>query len=374
MHSSQMDSVNVIIIGAGAAGMMCAIEAWKRGRRVLVLDHTTKAGSKILISGGGRCNFTNTTITPATFVSQNRHFCKSALSRFTSADFVRMVEAHGIAYQERTHGQLFCAESAKRIVDLLTTECRKFGVTFQFSTKILSLKKEGGLFLVNTDKGELTATSVVIATGGLSYPKVGATGFGYQIAKQFGLEVIPTAPALDGFIFPRTIQDQLRGLAGVSADSLVTCDGGSFRENILFTHHGISGPAVLQASLYWDSGKPIVIDLLPDLDIAAWFLQKKKEGSRTAPKNLLAGFLTKTLSERFTELYWTHKTSVLSQIPDQVLKGFAFQLKNWTIVPERTVGYQKAEVTRGGVSTDELSSKTMESKKEPGLYFIGEVC
>ncbi len=380
----EINSVDVLIIGAGAAGMMCAIEAGKRGRRTLVLDHSDKIGKKILISGGGRCNFTNMKVTSEAFFSKNSHFCKSALSRFTSADFIRLIESHQIAYYEKKLGQLFCTTSARQIVDLLTTECERVGVEFQLSTKVLSidvvrspqpfgLRDDKVHFHIITEQGVLEAASVVIATGGLSLPKVGATDFGYRMAKQFGLDIVETAPALDGFIFPKTLQESLQGLAGVSVDARVTCDGISFRENILFTHQGLSGPAALQASLYWRPKSPIVIDLLPDHDMAEWFLEKKKEGSRAEVKSLLATFLTKSFSERLTELYLPHKNSPLSQIPDQELKDFSFRLKSWTIIPERTVGYQKAEVTRGGVSTEELSSKTMESKKVPGLYFIGEV-
>lgn len=364
---------DVIVIGAGAAGMMCALEAGRRGRRVLVLDRADKVGKKILISGGGRCNFTNTYITPAAFVSQNPHFCKSALSRFTAADFIRLVEAHGIAYHEKKLGQLFCDASARQIVDLLLTECRQAGVEFQLSTTVRSLEKASGLFQISTDQGDLGAASVVIATGGLSLPKVGATDFGYRVARQFGLEIVATAPALDGFVFPKRLQEDFPGLAGVSVAVRVTCGGVSFLENILFTHHGLSGPAALQASLYWQTKGPVVIDLLPDNDLSAWLLEKKRSGSRVLVKNLLAEFFVKNLAERLTELYLPHPETPLVQVPDQALKDFSRRLKHWEFIPERTVGYQRAEVTRGGVSTNELSSKTLEAKKVPGLYFVGEV-
>ena len=368
-----MKNYDVIIIGAGAAGMMCAIEAGKRGRRVLLLDHSEKIGRKILISGGGRCNFTNTGVTAAAFVSENPHFCKSALSRFTASDFIRMVEGHRIAYHEKKLGQLFCDVSAKQIVDLLVTECEKAGVTIRLSTEILSLVKEGEAFLLKTQQGYFTATSTVVATGGLSMPQVGASSLGYRLAQQFGLKIVPTAPALDGFILPDELKKTLKSLSGNSIDTRVTCKGISFRENILFTHFGLSGPAMLQASLYWRPGEALFLDLLPDLDAAAWLLEKKKEGCKMEMKNLLTAYFPKSFAEQFTELYFPQKKTPLIEIADKALREFAVLLKNWKITPTETVGYDKAEVTRGGVSTDELSSKTMESKKILGLYFIGEV-
>ncbi len=352
---------------------MCAIEAGKRGRRVGLLDHASKIGQKILISGGGRCNFTNRQVHAAAYVSENPHFCKSALSRFTPADFIRCVEEHGIAYREKKLGQLFCVHSAREIVNLLATECRKAGVTLHLSTEIQSLRKEEEHFTMMTRQGGFAATSLVVATGGLSLPKTGASDLGYRIAGQFGLKMVPTAPALDGFVFSKSLQKDLTGLAGISVSSQITCNGRSFRENILLTHHGLSGPAALQASLYWKPGLMIEIDLLPEHDIARHFLSKKRGGSRMEMATLLATFLPRNLAERLTGLHFPHKKAPLIGISDQALKDFAGILKNWRILPEGTVGYNKAEVTRGGVSTDELSSKTMESKKVPGLYFIGEV-
>ncbi len=364
---------DVIVLGAGAAGMMAAIEAGKRRSHVLLLEHSDKVGRKILISGGGRCNFTNTHLTPAAFVSHNEHFCKSALARFAPADFIRMVETHGIAYHEKKLGQLFCDHTARSIVELLVSECRQAGVVLQLATKIVSLQKIGGFFEVKTEQGDFQSSAVVVATGGLSIPKVGATGFGYRIAKQFGLRVVPTAPALDGFVLDKNLQKELHGLAGVSLDVCVTCRGISFRENILFTHHGLSGPAALQASLYWQPGESLTIDLLPDHDMKSWLSEKKRAGSRIEMKNLLGGFFPKRFAEYFTGKYFSHQKVPLAQVPDKALEIFADHLKGWQIIPAQTVGYDKAEVTRGGVDTAELSSKTMESKKVPGLYFVGEV-
>ncbi|MBI4411950.1 MAG: NAD(P)/FAD-dependent oxidoreductase [Deltaproteobacteria bacterium] len=367
-----MQKNDVIIIGAGGAGMMCAIEAGKRGKEVALLDHAKKIGAKILISGGGRCNFTNTGVHPGAYLSQNPHFCKSALSRFTQDDFISLVKKHGIAFYEKKLGQLFCKKSAQSIIDILVAECREAGAVFHPETKITTVKKQGELFHVETNRGGYTAKSVVVATGGLSIPKVGATGFGYEIAKQFGLEIIPPAPALDGFVFDEKLKKELEGLAGVSLDTIVTCNGVSFRENILFTHVGLSGPAALQASLYWKPGDPVSINLLPDTNALEWIKSKKAKGSRAEIKNLLLEFFPKSFAERFCALYLPSSTP-LANMPDKILDSLCKKLAHWEITPKGTVGYGKAEVTRGGVATDELSSKTMESKKVSGLYFIGEV-
>lgn len=351
---------------------MCAVEAGKRGRRVVVLDHAAKVGAKILISGGGRCNFTNLQTPAEAYVSENPHFCKSALSRFQPEQFISLVKAHDIPFHEKKLGQLFCDQSAKDIVRLLVSECERAGATIQLQTKITGVRKESDGFVVETDRGHLSCASLVVATGGLSIPKIGATGLGYEIARQFGLAVIPTAPALDGFRLEETLLDRLKELSGVSIDVTVTSNGTTFRENILFTHMGLSGPAALQASLYWRPGSPIMINLLPSTDAAAWLIEKKKSGSRAEVKNLLGQLLPKSFAETFSVLH-TFPTAPLPQISDKALQEIGGVLNAWEIVPAGTVGYDKAEVTRGGVSTDELSSKTMESKKVPGLYFIGEV-
>jgi predicted Rossmann fold flavoprotein len=365
---------DVIIIGAGGAGMMCAIHAARRGRDVLLLDHSRKLGGKILISGGGRCNFTNLGAGPANYVSNNPHFCKSALSRYPSENFIQMVREHGIPFHEKKLGQLFCDESAQAIVDLLKTECDRAGARFLLECRIIRVERvEGGGFRLETSQGDFECDSLVVATGGLSIPKIGATGFGYELARQFGLELVETAPALDGFTFGDRETQSLRELAGISIDCVIRCNGISFRENILFTHAGLSGPAALQASLHWRPGDAVEIDLLPgNPDCLGWFLARKREGNRSIVRNLLAELLPARFSERFCDLYFP-STLPLPQVSEKALEAFCRQLHAWKIVPSGTVGYSKAEVTRGGVDTDELSSKTMEARKVPGLYFVGEV-
>ena len=379
---------DVLIIGAGGAGLMCASHAGRRGRRVLVLDHAKKIGGKILISGGGRCNFTNTGAGPANYVSRNPHFCKSALSRYPSEAFVERVRAHGIAFHEKKLGQLFCDGPAQAIVTLLERDCADAGAQVMLDTRIEAIEslaaiESGGSgeradpkrpyrFRAVTSRGAIEAQSVVIATGGLSIPKIGATGFGYGIAKQFGLKLVETVAALDGFVFAHAENLSLRELAGVSIDCVIECTGVSFRENILFTHSGLSGPAALQASLHWHRGDTVTIDLLPGMDVFAWFMDKKKQGNRSIVKNLVSELLPNRFAERFCENYFP-STLPLPQVSEKSLEAFCRQLRGWRIVPGGTVGYSKAEVTRGGVDTDGLSSKTMESKKMPGLYFVGEV-
>jgi predicted Rossmann fold flavoprotein len=367
---------DVVIIGAGGAGMMCAIHSGRRGRQVLLLDHAQKIGGKILISGGGRCNFTNKGATPAQYVSSNPHFCKSALSRYPSENFVQMVREHQIPYHEKKLGQLFCDRSAQDIVKLLKTECDQAGVRFELGCKIQSISRltdnPNERFLISTSAGEFSSESLVIATGGLSIPKIGATGFGYEIARQFGLKIVETAPALDGFTFADAETQSLRELSGLSIDCIMSCNGVSFRENLLFTHSGLSGPAALQTSLHWRKGDTVSINLLPETDSFQWFLKKKKEGSRAIVKNLLGDLLPNRFADRFCELYFPSPLP-LPQVSEKSLETFCKKLHSWTIIPNGTVGYSKAEVTRGGVDTDELSSKTLEAKKVPGLYFIGEV-
>lgn len=365
-----MNSYDVIVVGAGAAGMMCAAAAGKRGRHVVLLDHSRKIGRKILISGGGRCNFTNLHVQPGTFVSENVHFCKSALSRYTPDDFIGLVKKHRIAFHEKKLGQLFCDESAEHIVNMLVDECEQVKAHFRLGCEVVSVSKENR-FLVETNQGQFTSDSLVIATGGLSIPYIGATGFGYKLAEQFGLKIVKTAPALDGFVFSAEDLKRYGDLPGVSLDTVVTCNEASFRENILFTHAGLSGPASLQASLYWHKGQSLAIDLLPDVDVEQQLLALRREGSRIELKNMLSDYLPRRFAERFCELF--RRSVPLNQLAEPTLQALAQQLHNWPLVPGGTVGYKKAEVTRGGVSTDELSSKTMEAKKVPGLYFIGEV-
>ena len=373
MNSKNFD---VIILGAGGAGMMCAIHAGRRGRKVLLIDHAHKIGGKILISGGGRCNFTNTAASPEQYVSKNKHFCKSALSRFTPDHFIQMVEAHGIAYHEKKLGQLFCDESAHRIVALLKSECEQAGAQFKLGFAVSAIRQlpasTEDRFAVEMREGDFKAQSLVIATGGLSIPKIGASGFGYEIARQFDLKIVPTDPALDGFVFNDADIQTFRELAGISIDCLITCGDTQFRENILFTHSGLSGPAALQASLHWHRGKEVVINLLPEVDLLGWFLQKKKEGNRSQVKNLLGDILPQRFSEKFCSLFYTDDLP-LPQVSEKTLELLSSKIHQWTLLPSGTMGYHKAEVTRGGVDTDELSSKTMETRNVPGLYFVGEV-
>ena len=381
-----MKHFDVLVIGAGGAGMMCALQAGKRGRKAALLDHSETLGAKILISGGGRCNFTNLTVGPENYVSNNPHFAKSALSRFTPADFVQMVKEHRIPYHEKKLGQLFCDRNARDIVAMLEEECRKAGVEFFLKTLVESIipsparavgkesqpKPPKENFIVKTNHGDFSCESLVIATGGLSIPKVGATDFGYQIAKQFGLNVVETAPALDGF----RLKQQFNDLTGVSVDAVVTCGKTSFRENILFTHAGLSGPAALQASLYWRPGNSLKINFIPNVipsELAKWFQDYKKKGSKSEMRTLLKEWLPARLADRFCELELKPPTISLALLSNEKISEFCAKLQNYSLIPMETVGYNKAEVTRGGVDTDELSSKTMECKKVPGLYFVGEV-
>lgn len=350
--------------------MMCAIQAGKRGRQVALLDHTKKLGRKILISGGGRCNFTNTFAGPANFVSQNPHFCKSALARYKPDDFTALVKKHKIAFHEKKLGQLFCDGSAQQIVDMLTTECQNAGAVFKLDLQVRRIRKDNR-FVIESNQGDYSCNSLVVATGGLSVPQTGATGFGYDIARQFGLRIIDPKPALDGFVFTERQLRELAQLAGVSVDTLVRCNDSAFRENILFTHLGLSGPASLQASLYWSKGDVVTIDLLPELDLYSWLLEKRAAGTRTVLKNLLSEQLPKRFAEKFCDLFVDSQPLV--KYSEKQLEAISRQIHEWKIVPGGTVGFRKAEVTRGGIDTDELSSKTMEAKKVPGLYFIGEV-
>lgn len=361
---------DVAIIGAGGAGMMCAARAGKRGRSVVLLDHSSKIGRKILISGGGRCNFTNIFATSENFVSQNPHFCKSALSRYTPEDFISLVRKHKIPFHEKKLGQLFCDRSAQEIVDMLITECENAQVQFETNCLISAVLKKDS-FVIETSKGTFKSDSLIIATGGLSIPQIGATGFGYEIAKQFGISLVPTHPALVGFTLDRKMLTQVSEISGVSVDSIVRCNGSSFRENTLFTHEGLSGPAILQASLYWHKGEDIVIDMQPEFDADKWLAGKKKAGTKSDIKNVLGEIMPKRLAEKFCAL--NELEMPFNQLQEKDVAALANLLHAWTMLPTGTIGYKKAEVTRGGVNTNELSSKTMEAKKVPGLYFIGEV-
>jgi len=369
-----MKNYDVVIIGAGGAGLMCAIQAGKRGRKVALLDHADKIGAKILISGGGRCNFTNTGASPENYVSNNPHFVKSALSRYTPQDFVQMIKEHRIPYHEKKLGQLFCDRSAKDIIAMLEEECRRSRVDIFLDHGVTKVEKNDQ-FHVRTLKETFTCDSLVIATGGLSIPKIGATDFGYRTAKQFGLQIVPTAPALDGFRLKPADLKRFGDLTGVSTETVLTCGKGVFRENILFTHTGLSGPAALQASLYWHPGHDITINFFPKTPgdkLEKWFAEQKRNGSRSEIKTLLKEWLPSRLADRLCEMELPEKAAI-HQISDKKIKELCHKLQNYSLKPESTIGYGKAEVTRGGVDTDELSSRTMESKKVPDLYFIGEV-
>ncbi|MBA2658481.1 MAG: NAD(P)/FAD-dependent oxidoreductase [Nitrosospira sp.] len=365
----------VIVIGAGAAGMMCAIEAGKRGRSVMLLDHTFKLAEKIRISGGGRCNFTNLSTRPENFLSHNPHFCRSALARFTPQNFVALVEKHGIGYHEKKLGQLFCDGSSQQIIDLLWHECDAAGVEWQMPCRVHRTSRidaSAGGFVLETDRGTVTTRSLVIATGGLSIPQVGASPFGYEIAQQFGIPVTPLRPALVPLIFAPEQFSRFSELSGVTVDAAVSCNAACFRENLLLTHRGLSGPAILQISSYWQPGTPIYINLLSNIDAAAW-LQDHRHSTALLP-NLLTQYLPRRFAQAWCEvIVESQPARPINQYSETELKQIAAQLHKWEITPSGTAGYKKAEVTLGGVDTRELSSKTMEAKKVPGLYFIGEV-
>ncbi len=358
---------DVIVIGAGAAGLMCAIEAGKRGRSVLVIEHQEKIGKKILISGGGRCNFTNRVSTHENFLSGNPHFCKSALKRFTPDDFIALIKKHHISYHEKTLGQLFCNGSAREVTAMLQRECDLAAVEIRLNCKVSQIQKGADFFIESSD-GTVESGSLVIATGGLSVPRIGATGFGYAIAKQFKLRIVEAKPALVPLTFDAVFLNPFGGLAGVSAEAEVSCKGASFRENILFTHRGLSGPAILQISSYWNEGDLITINMLPEQSAEEILLSNKQ--SKVELTTLLSPFLPKRFIQKFCETYFPSKP--MHRYSDKELKRLAEKIHRWQVLPAGTEGFEKAEVTLGGVDTDELSSKTMEAKNVHGLYFIGE--
>lgn len=362
MRTSTFDA---IVLGGGAAGLFCAIEAGRRGRRVAVLERSESIGNKILISGGGRCNFTNRHCRPENFLSENPHFAKSALARFTPADFIALVEKHGIAYHEKTLGQLFCDDSARQIVDLLEADCRAAKVQIVTNVRVREVER-GDHFIVRSDNLEYRAPVLVVATGGLSIPKMGATGFGYELARQFGHRIVPTRPALVPLLFDAAGRKRYGELAGVSTEVVVSADSHEFREKMLFTHRGLSGPAILQISSYWKEGKQICVDLAPAIEALA-HLRASTNRNAEAVRKTLQAILPNRLAEAWLEAHATKSFTNAS------LNALEQQLHNWQVRPRGTEGYEKAEVTAGGVDTRELSSKTMESQKVPGLYFIGEV-
>lgn len=365
-------SNDVIIIGASASGLMCAIETAKRGRQVLVLDHANKAGKKILMSGGGRCNFTNLELSADYYISHNPHFCKSALSRYTQWDFIGLVSEYNIPYHERDHGQLFCNDSAKDILAMLLSECAHVGVNIQLNCDITSVEqRQPDGFQLQTSCGSYVSESLVIASGGLSIPKMGASSFGFQLAKQFGHNVWPTHAGLVPFTLQIDDKTWIAKLSGIAIDCVVSNQRASFRENILLTHRGLSGPAILQISSYWQAGEAIDINLLPDLDVIDFLQDARTENANHVLKNVLA----KHLPKRFISALLGEQlaNSPLQSLSKKRLEDIARQLHQWQIKPNSTEGYRTAEVTLGGVDCNELSSRSMESKKVTGLYFIGEV-
>jgi predicted Rossmann fold flavoprotein len=360
---------DAIIIGAGAAGLMCALTAGQRGKKVLLLDHADQVGEKIRISGGGRCNFTNLQISADRFLSGNRNFCKSALDRYTQADFIALVERHRIAYHEKTLGQLFCNDTSRSIIAMLLAECARGDVDVRTGHAITDVSRADG-FRVATTHGAFTASSLVLATGGLSIPKMGATGFAYDLAQRFGLRVTERLPAL----VPVKATPQMLGidqlLAGVALEAIASCAGQSFREDILFTHRGLSGPAILQISSYWRPGEVIALDMVPDCNARATLLERKRSRPKAEPKTVLAEMLPARLAHALAEKHLPR--GPIASLSDRVLGEFADRLKHWEVRPTESEGWSKAEVTLGGIDTRDLSSKTMAARKVPGLYAIGE--
>lgn len=366
-----MIQFDAVVIGAGAAGLMCAIEAGKRGRRVLVIEHCDQVGKKILISGGGRCNFTNLHTTPEHFISNNPHFCKSALARYTQWDFIELVQRHDIAYHEKELGQLFCDQSAKLIVKMLTDECRRARVQIMTDCKVTGVERAAPGFVVKTHRGSVQTTSLVIASGGLSVPKMGATGFGYDLAKKFGHRIAPPRAGLVPLVFGPDDMVRYRDLAGVSLPVQVACRRQIFSNALLFTHRGLSGPAILQISSYWQPGDEISVNFLPLTDASDWLKKRQRTRPDAELKTVLGEFLTKRLAQRLCEIEFTSRP--LRQYQPRELREICERLQHWKFSPIETEGYRTAEVTLGGVDTDDLSSTTMESKLMPGLFFVGEV-
>lgn len=377
------EQFDVIVIGAGAAGLFFAAEAGKRGRRVVAIDHARKLGEKIRISGGGRCNFTNLHAKPENFLSQNPKFCISALRGFTPQDFLKRVEAANIAWHEKKLGQLFCDGNAQQIIDMLVSDCREAGVTLRTDTTVESVSKEGEIFRIETEASSIDAPQLVIATGGKSIPKLGASGFGYRIAEQFGLDIIEPRPALVPLTFEGDIKDMAKELAGVSVDAAVSVETThtpdrkrklkpqAFQDGFLFTHRGLSGPSILQISSYWREGDAIAVDLSPGADIIEALKSRRANGGKTAFQTALAEMLPKRMAQQLCERQnWSGN---LADWSDKKLKMAAETINHWTVTPSGSEGYRTAEVTLGGVDTAGLQSKTMEAKSVPGLFFIGEV-
>jgi predicted Rossmann fold flavoprotein len=373
LNAARQDiDADVVVLGAGAAGLMCAITAGARGRRALVLDHAKAAGEKIRISGGGRCNFTNLHSTPANFLSENPSFCISALQRYTPADFIALVDRHGIAWHEKTLGQLFCDGSSRQIVDMLLAECADAGVAVRLDTEIAEVRRAGDFFEVQVRGGPIAAGRVVIATGGLSIPKMGATRFGYAVAEQFGLPVVAPRPGLVPFRLAPDLLAELAELSGVAVDAEVRLGKEKFREAMLFTHRGLSGPAILQISSYWREGETVDIDMAPGTDVFALLKEAKSATPRLQLQTALARLLPRRLAHRLARQF-DPAAANLADLPDARLRAAADAINRWRVVPAGTEGFRTAEVTVGGVDTRALSSRTMEARSVPGLYFIGEV-
>jgi predicted Rossmann fold flavoprotein len=362
---------DVVILGAGAAGLMCAAIAGQRGRRVLLLEQARHPGEKIRISGGGRCNFTNLHASPANFLSQNPHFCNSALSGYTQHDFIALVESYGIAWHEKTRGQLFCDGSSRQIVDMLLEECRKAHAQLRLGGRISAVSKSESGFVVVTDQGEFHGRSLVVATGGPSIPKMGSSGLGYKIAEQFGLKIVPPRPALVPLTFDTALLSQFKDLSGVSVDAVVSCGKTGFDEALLFTHRGLSGPAILQISSYWREGSDLVIDLAPGVDVLAGLKRLRGDHPRQEMATVLADLVPKRLARIIADAIGG--PARIADFSDAHLANVAAAVKQWRVRPQGTEGYRTAEVTLGGVDTSDLSSKTFETRSVPGLYFIGEV-
>ena len=365
------ETFDALIIGGGAAGLMCALTAGQRGKRVLLVEHANRVGKKILMSGGGRCNFTNTGAMPANFLSANPHYCKSALARYTPGDFIAMVERHGIRYHEKELGQLFCDESSKLIVKMLLDECAAAGVRVETSCSVERVTRGEAGFHVHASRGAFSAPSLVVASGGLSIPSMGASGFGYELARRFGHAVLPTRAGLVPLTLSGKHQERLQDLSGVAFPVEATCNGQSFHNYMLITHRGISGPAILQISSYWQPGTDLRLDLLPGIDAHATLQELRQDRPAAELKTVLGELLPKRFAQRLCEAWLPNRP--MKQLNAQELNRIATQLQDWPLTASGTEGYRTAEVTLGGVDTDELSSTTMQSRRVPGLYFIGEV-
>jgi predicted Rossmann fold flavoprotein len=370
-RNSHANRHDVIILGAGAAGLMCARFAGQRGRSVLALEQSRHPAEKIRISGGGRCNFTNLHAGPANFLSNNPRFCRSALSGYTQRDFITLVERYGIAYHEKTRGQLFCDGSSQQIIDMLLAECRNAGAQLWLGVRISAIAKDESGFAVTTDQGEFRSRSLVVATGGPSIPKMGSSGFGYKVAEQFGLKIVPPRAALVPLTFDARLLAKFKDLSGVAVDAVVGCGKTRFDEALLFTHRGLSGPAILQISSYWREGHDIVVDMAPEIDVLAGLKRLRRDHPRQEMATALADFVPKRLARTIAEVAGGPER--IADFSDKILTNVAMAVKQWQVRPNGTEGYRTAEVTLGGVDTSELSSKTFEARSVPGLYFIGEV-